>query len=208
MQREDGGVFHKVSCYHFCGFINPQDEKDELVISPVSSTATADFAGCLAFASGFYKESDPAFAKSLMDAALKAEELREELLKEKADYTFETVLSTERNLNLLCRAKEEGYFIRGIYVLTSDPGVNVIRVKVRESLGGHGVPEEKIRSRYAKAIDLIPRFVEVCDILHIYDNTNTPFRIFKKRKDKYFHWGNKYWDYDGITQLTGISDYS
>ena len=32
MQREDGGVFHKVSCYHFCGFINPQDEKDELVI--------------------------------------------------------------------------------------------------------------------------------------------------------------------------------
>ena len=26
MQREDGGVFHKVSCYHFCGFINPQDE--------------------------------------------------------------------------------------------------------------------------------------------------------------------------------------
>ena len=72
MQREDGGVFHKVSCYHFCGFINPQDEKDELVISPVSSTATADFAGCLAFASGFYKDSDPAFAKSLMDAALKA----------------------------------------------------------------------------------------------------------------------------------------
>lgn len=40
-----------------------------------------------------------------MDAALKAEELREEFLKEKADFTFETVLSTERNLNLLCRAK-------------------------------------------------------------------------------------------------------
>ncbi|MBO4532855.1 MAG: glycoside hydrolase family 9 protein [Treponema sp.] len=72
MQRPDGGVFHKVSCYHFCGFINPQDEKDELVISPVSSTATADFAGCLAFASEFYKSSDPAFAKSLMNAALKA----------------------------------------------------------------------------------------------------------------------------------------
>ena len=72
MQRSDGGVFHKVSCYHFCGFINPQDEKDELVISPVSSTATADFAGCLAFASEFYKASDPAFSKTLMDAALKA----------------------------------------------------------------------------------------------------------------------------------------
>ena len=72
MQREDGGVFHKVSCYHFCGFINPQDEKDELVISPVSSTATADFAGCLAFASDFYRKSDKAFADQLMAAALKA----------------------------------------------------------------------------------------------------------------------------------------
>lgn len=70
MQREDGGVFHKVSCYHFCGFINPQDEKDELVIAPVSTTATADFAGCLSFASDFFKESDPVFAKKLMSAAL------------------------------------------------------------------------------------------------------------------------------------------
>ena len=73
MQRLDGGVYHKVSCYHFCGFINPDKEKDELVVSPVSSTATADFAGCCAFASGFFEKSDPAFAKKLMDAALKAQ---------------------------------------------------------------------------------------------------------------------------------------
>ena len=72
MQREDGGVFHKVSCYHFCGFINPQDEKDELVIAPVSTTATADFAGCTAFASEFFRESDKAFADRLMKAALLA----------------------------------------------------------------------------------------------------------------------------------------
>ena len=73
MQREDGGVYHKVSCYHFCGFINPDEEKDELVISPVSSTATADFAGCCAFASSFFKDSDPDFTKKLLDAAFKAQ---------------------------------------------------------------------------------------------------------------------------------------
>ena len=54
-----------------------------------------------------------------LEAAQKAEELREKMLSEKNDFTFETVLSTERNLNLLRRAKEIGYFIRGIYVLTS-----------------------------------------------------------------------------------------
>ena len=142
-----------------------------------------------------------------LEAALKAEELREKMIDEKKDFTFETVLSTDRNLNLLKRAKENGYFIRGIYVLTNDPGINVARVSVREALGGHGVPEEKIRSRYTKALALIPQLVEVCDILHIYDNTNTPFRIFKKRKDVFFHWENRYWSDEAIAELTGVSTY-
>ena len=142
-----------------------------------------------------------------LEAAMKAEELREKMLCEKKDFTFETVLSTERNLNLLMRAKDNGYFVRGIYVLTIDAGVNVARVNAREALGGHGVPEDKIRSRYSKALALIPRLVEVCDILHVYDNTNEPFRIFKKRKDIYYHWENKYWDNKKISDITGIYEY-
>ena len=142
-----------------------------------------------------------------LEAAVKAEELREKMIKEKMDFTFETVLSTDRNLNLLRKARENGYFVRGIYVLTNNPGVNVARVNAREALGGHGVPEDKIRSRYSKALALIPQLVEVCDILHVYDNTNEPFRIFKKRKDIYFHWENKYWDFEKISDLTGINEY-
>lgn len=74
MQREDGAVYHKISCYRFCGFIKPEDEKDKLVISPISTAATADFAGCLAFASKFYKNSDEKFANALLNAALNAQE--------------------------------------------------------------------------------------------------------------------------------------
>lgn len=74
MQREDGAVYHKISCYHFCAFINPQDEKDEIVLAPVSTAATADFAGCLAYAADFYKATDSAFAEKLLAAALKAQE--------------------------------------------------------------------------------------------------------------------------------------
>ena len=91
MQRDDGGVYHKVSCYHFCGFINPQDEKDELVISPVSTTATADFAGACAFAASIYKDFDKAFAETLMNAALKAQNYiethDEELFKNPSEIT-------------------------------------------------------------------------------------------------------------------------
>lgn len=142
-----------------------------------------------------------------LEAAIKAEELRERMIVERKDFTFETVLSTDRNLLLLQRAKEKGYFIRGIYVLTCNADINVARVNAREVLGGHGVPEEKIRSRYDKALALIPRLVEVCDVLHIYDNTKEPFRIFKKRKDKYYHWNNQYWGNDDIERLSGIAEY-
>ena len=142
-----------------------------------------------------------------LEAAQKAESLRETMLARRYDFTFETVLSTERNLNLLQRAKKNGYFVRGIYVLTANSDINVARVRAREALGGHGVPEDKIRTRYEKALLLIPEFIATCDIVHLYDNTIEPFRIFKKRKDCYFYWENSYWNVFKIEKLTGISDY-
>ena len=50
-----------------------------------------------------------------LEAAIKAEELREKMIAERKNFTFETVLSTERNL-LLRNAKAQGYFVRGIYM--------------------------------------------------------------------------------------------
>lgn len=73
MQREDGAVYHKISCYRFCGFIMPEEEKDKLVLAPVSTAATADFAGCLAYAAKYYKETDSAFAEKLVAAAKKSQ---------------------------------------------------------------------------------------------------------------------------------------
>ena len=74
MQRKDGGVYHKISCYHFCGFINPEEEKDQLVLAPVSISATADFAGCLAYSAKYFENIDAGFAKKLLEAAEKAQE--------------------------------------------------------------------------------------------------------------------------------------
>ena len=108
---------------------------------------------------------------------------------------------------MLKKAKERGFFIRGIYVLTSNVDINVARISAREALGGHGVPEEKIRSRYVKSLALVPELVEVCDILHIYDNTLTPFRIFKKRKDIYYRWPNEYWRNEDIEKLCRVNKY-
>ncbi len=72
MQRADGAVYHKVSCASFCGMIMPHEETDELFVSPVSTTATGDFAACMAMASRFYRDSDPAFAQRMLSAAVRA----------------------------------------------------------------------------------------------------------------------------------------
>ncbi len=104
------------------------------------------------------------------------------------EFCFETVMSTDRNLNLLRRAKKKGYFIRCYYILTADPIINIYRVKTRVEAGGHDVPEDKIISRYDRALELVKDVVDVSDICHIYDNSEeSPFRIFKKRKLESFY---------------------
>ena len=128
-----------------------------------------------------------------LEAAILAEQMRENALAQKISFTFETVLSTDRNLKLLRRAKENGFFIRCVYVLTNDA-----------ENGGHSVPEDKIRSRYVKALALVPELVEVCDVMHIYDNSSVPFRIFKKRKTEYFLWSNEFWSEEAIHRLVNL----
>jgi predicted ABC-type ATPase len=126
-----------------------------------------------------------------LEAAQKAEALRNRLVEKKADFTFETVLSTERNLHLLRKAKKNGYEVQCIYVLTCNADINVARVKGRVREGGHGVPEGKIRSRYVKALKLIPQIIDVCDKIAIYDNSVMPSLLFKKDDD-----GNEYYPTD------------
>ena len=74
--------------------------------------------------------------------------------------------------------------------MTADPIINVYRVKSRVESGGHDVPKDKIISRYDKALALVKELIEVCDICHIYDNSESkPFRICKKRKDEIYVFG-------------------
>lgn len=142
-----------------------------------------------------------------IDAARLAEKQREDHLSNMEEFCFETVMSTERNLNLLRRAKEKGYFIRCYYILTADPAINVYRVKSRVESGGHDVPEDKIVSRYDRALELVKDVVEVSDICHIYDNSEEqPFRIFKKRKSENYYDECEDWYEEDIKLLTNVQN--
>jgi len=136
-----------------------------------------------------------------LDAAKQAEALRNTLLTLNEDFSFETVLFTERNLTLLERAKSQGYEVQCFYVLTCDENINVARVKARHVAGGLDVPEEKIRSRYHRGLMLLPRLISLCDKILIYDNSDAPALIFQKENEKTKVYKNKHWPESVLERL-------
>ena len=153
---------------------------------------------------GTYTNADAMVAATGMsneDAALLADKMRYASIEAKEDFTFETVLSSHYKLDILEKAKAEGYFIKCIFVLTVDPHVNVARVAARVANGGHHVDEDKIRTRYHKSLSNIKRLMELCDILHVYDNTEEPIRIIRKHKADISIFPNDLWSEDRILEL-------
>ena len=69
MQTEEGSVHHKVTTAKFPSVIMPEEDRDELILLPVSSTATADYAAAMAMAARVYEPFDKEFANTCLDAA-------------------------------------------------------------------------------------------------------------------------------------------
>lgn len=137
-----------------------------------------------------------------LTAAQMVEDKRHRAVYDKRDLTFETVLSSDRYVNLIKDAYIAGYFIKVVFVITASSKINISRVKVRVHNGGHDVPEDKIVSRYEKSLRNISRILQYCDIMHIYDNTESAVRIFRKHNEEpYKIIYNKYWSKSDIKRL-------
>ena len=106
------------------------------------------------------------------EAAMKAQEAREQLLAQRCNFAFESVMSTPVNIDLLIRAKWQGYNITCYYVLTSDPQINISRVAARVSMGGHDVPPNTIYLRYIRALTLLPILFSICNTVYVFDNSH------------------------------------
>lgn len=72
MQRDDGAVYHKVTCENFPGYVSPESETAPLIVTPISTTATSDFCASMALAYEFYKDIDADFANNCLERAERA----------------------------------------------------------------------------------------------------------------------------------------
>ena len=119
---------------------------------------------------GTYTNADDIVAATGMsneEAAKLVDDKRYASIAAKEDFTFETVLSSKFKLDILKKAKEEGYFIKCVFVLTINPLINVARVETRVASGGHDVEKKKIIERYYKSLNNIKNLMDICDILHV-----------------------------------------
>jgi predicted ABC-type ATPase len=104
-------------------------------------------------------------------AAELATQLRNQFLNEGRTFAFESVLSTPGNIALMTQAKARSYEINLVFVTTERAEINVARVLNRVAQGGHPVPDDKIRERYDRTMDLLPVAIEHADVAVVYDNS-------------------------------------
>lgn len=114
---------------------------------------------------------DPSPAASY-EAANIASSRRADHLAQGRDFVTETVFSHPSKLELIDEARTRGFTVIVMHVGVDTPDLSVARVGARVEEGGHIVPEDKIRSRYARGAPFIRAAVLKADRGMVFDNSS------------------------------------
>ena len=68
-----------------------------------------------------------------------------------------------------------GYHLQVHFIGLASSNLSQARVIHRVALGGHDVPDDKLRERYSRTLDNLVRLLDVADELIIYDNSSVEF---------------------------------
>ena len=96
------------------------------------------------------------------------------LLKAGKKCSMETVFSHFSKVQFMQQANSLGYKVYLYFVTTSDADINVARVKARVASNGHNVPEDRIRDRYTKSLNLMYDAAQQAYQAYFYDNSFGP----------------------------------
>ena len=119
--------------------------------------------------------ADP--AQSAYDAARIAESERQRLTAEHQPFIMETVFSDPAGdkVEFLKLARRSGFFVILVYIGLDSASLAAARVAHRVRNGGHGVPQDRIRSRFKRSLTNLRKALPVVDHAYLYDNSVAPF---------------------------------
>lgn len=98
--------------------------------------------------------------------------LLEECIRRGDNLTQETTLSGGKTARTIAEARENGYFVRLYYVAVSSAEESLLRIANRVRKGGHDIPEDTVRRRFAKRFDDLTRILPLVDEAVFFDNEN------------------------------------
>lgn len=110
-----------------------------------------------------------------------ADRRRADALEARRSFSFETVMSHPSKLDVLRTARLRGFRTALYFIATASPELNVSRVRQRVALGGHDVPEDRIRARYVRTLRLLPEALRLADVSVLFDNSYGAIRPFYRR---------------------------
>jgi len=113
---------------------------------------------------------DPSMQASYQAARI-ADARRTRMLEAHQSFATETVFSHPSKLEIVETARASGYLVVVMHVGVDGADLSVDRVRLRTEEGGHDVPEEKIRARYARSQSLIREAVLRADRGMVFDNS-------------------------------------
>ena len=97
-----------------------------------------------------------------------------EYVKHGESFSFETTLSGLTYAQMIPVWRSSGYAVKLIFLSLPDVEIAIERVATRVIQGGHNVPEEVIRRRFAHGIANFERYKLLVDSWQLYDNSGAP----------------------------------
>lgn len=109
--------------------------------------------------------------KHSLEMAKLAAEIRGQYLKAGQSFVTETVFSHESKIQFVEDAQKAGFEVTLNHIHVSPAELAYGRVRDRVGSGGHGVPKEKIFSRYARTVSHIQKASRIADRTYVWDNS-------------------------------------
>lgn len=112
------------------------------------------------------------------EASAAAAELRAQRFEDRRSFATETVFSHPSKLDLVATATRLGYSVT-LHIIVIPEELAVLRVRTRVEVGGHDVPETKIRERHRRLWAHVRDAIGLVAVANVYDNSSAskPFRL-------------------------------
>ena len=105
-------------------------------------------------------------------------------MKRGESFAFETTLSGLSYAQMIPVWRSSGYTVELAFLSLPDVEMAIERVAMRVRQGGHNIPEEVIRHRFAHGIANFERYKMLVDSWQLYDNSSAPAVLIEEGQNK------------------------